>query len=347
MSASFGLWLIVASWASAQVTTPDSTELVLETPDIESEIESEESSLSAPPPPIGVRFGEPLEGGERVRVAYSFERSHRKGLLVGDRTRTAQHIIDNSYQPYESTPRSLDVTSHTFQLFYAPHPRATLVVEVPFYIKKLQTRSEFAVRSQDESTGVGDVEFALVVPFIRKGGESSHVHVGFDIPTGSIRRGGDDTRLPFDLQPGNGTFDFEWGWTYRGEMDWLSWGGQALGWHPIGRNGLSYRDGSRFEASIWSGVRIFRQLSASFRMSWEKQNNIRKHDAPQSITDPSFNSKARGGTYLTVSPGISIGLPPLGSQRLSVETDIPIYQDLSGPQLKRRWSVKAGWQWAY
>jgi hypothetical protein len=171
--------------------------------------------------------------------------------------------------------------------------------------------------------------------------------VGFDVPTGSIRRGGDETRLPFDSQIGNGTVDFEWGWTYRGEIDWLSWGGQALGRHPIGRNGLEYREGSRFEVSLWSGVRIWKGLSASLRVGWEKQNNISKHQASQSIIDPSFNAKARGGTYFTLWPGMTLALPQLGNQRLSVEAGVPVYQYLSGPQLKRKWSVKAGWQWGF
>jgi hypothetical protein len=340
------LWLVVAFSIPGYAATTDSTEEVLETPADELDAGKDASTHSPPPPPIGVRYGEPLEG-ERFRVVYRFERIQRQGLLIGDRDVSHAYVIANSYQPYDRTPRSLTVTAHTFELSYSPHPRATLVVEVPFIQKELETLHDSGLRTQEQTRGVGDVGFALVVPFIRKGNESSHVHVGFDVPTGSIRRGGDAMRLPFDSQIGNGTVDLEWGWTYRGSMDWLSWGGQAVGRHPVGRNDLHYREGSRFEVSIWGATRIFNGLSASLRLAWEKQNNIRKFEAPQSITDPSDNSKARGGTYITLSPGITLGLPRLGNQRVAVEVGVPVYQHLSGPQLERDWSVKAEWQWGF
>jgi hypothetical protein len=315
----------------------------------ESEASSDAAtSYSSPPPPIGVRFGEPLEG-ERFRLAYSFERIKKQGLMSGTRDRSASQVLPpNSFHPYDRTPRSLNITVHNFQLAYSPHPRVTLVVEVPFVQRELETMLDTGVRFEDQTEGVGDIDFALVLPFIRKRNESSHVHVAVKAPTGSIRRGGDDTRLPYDLQPGNGTVDLEWGWTYRGEMDWLSWGGQAWGRHPIGRNGLSYREGSLFEASLWTGARIWKGLSGSLRLSWEKQNNTRQHHSPsEPITDPSDNSKARGGTRLAVNPGITLDLVSLGHQRLAIEAEIPFYQDLSGPQLEKDWSVKAGWQWGF
>ena len=331
-------------------SSEDATQAVTE----ETEVERKKSSRSSPPPPLGVRFGEPLEG-QKFRVAYSFSRELRKGLLVGDRHRSPQNVLANSYNPYDRTPESLEVSVHTLQLAYAPHPRVTLVIEVPFVRKELETRDEFGAHSQVQTQGIGDIGFALVVPFILKGSESSHFHLGFNAPTGSIRRGGDNSRLPFDSQIGNGTFNLEWGWTYRGEMDWLSWGGQAVGWHPIGRNDLRYREGSRFETSIWSAIRLPAGFSASLRLAWNKRNNTRVPDGqfivdpsdPEAIDDPSDNPKTRGGTRLSVSPGLALDLPQLGNQRIAIEIGIPVHQDLDGPQLKQDWTLKAGWQWKF
>ena len=339
--------------ATVSVSAPVETEseTANDTATNESDVREEVSSRPAPPPPLGIRFAEPLED-QRFRVSYSFERIERRGMLIGNDHVSPSFVLDpkNSFNQYDRTPDSLKVTVHTVQLAYAPHPRATLVVEVPFLLKELETRDQFGVHTQEQTKGIGDVGFALVVPFIRKGKERSAVHIGFNIPTGSIRRGGDDTRLPFDSQLGNGTFDFEWGWTYRGEMDWLSWGGQAVGWHPIRRNDLRYREGSRFELSAWGGVRLLGGSSASLRFGWQKQNNTRVPQGdfvPPSINDPSDNPKARGGIRLILSPGLSLELPQLGNQRIAVEVGIPVYQDLDGPQLKQDWSIKAGWQWGF
>ena len=345
---------------SATVSVEAATETELETADKteadESDFRDGVSSRAGPPPPLGVRFAEPLED-QRFRVSYSFEREERSGMLIGNDHVSPSDVLNpnnsmpnNSFNPYDRTPESLEVTVHTVQLAYAPHPRATLVVEVPFLVRELETRDQFGVHTEDQTKGVGDIGFALVVPFIRKRRESSHIHLGFDIPTGSIRRGGDETRLPFDSQIGNGSFDIEYGWTYRGEMDWLSWGAQAVGRHPIGRNDLKYRTGSRFETSLWGAGRLPAGWSASLRFGWQKQNNIRVPDGEfvgGTITDPSDNPKARGGSRLTLSPGLSLEWPQLGNQRFAIEVGVPVYQDLDGPQLKQDWSIKAGWQWGY
>ena len=287
-----------------------------------------------PPTPIGLRYSEPLDG-TMFRFEYDYERTERKGILLGKRT-------------YTSTPHSLDVTIHTLQLTYAPHPRVNLVVDIPIEKRELSTNESSGMLSHAETTGLGDVEFVVVLPFIRKGRESSHVHLGVKTPTGSYRRGGDETRLPYDLQPGNGTWDLEWGWTYRGELDWLAWGGQIWGIHPQGRNGLHYRDGSHFQVTGWSAIRLFAGLSASVRMEWEKINNIRGHDRSlDQQSDPSNNSKMRGGESLQISPGLSFDIPELPHQRIAVEATLPLWENLDGAQLKRDWGLQVGWRWGF
>jgi hypothetical protein len=316
---------------------------------------SPSATSSAPPAPIGTRFAEPLEGGERVRLRYQFERTKLQGLMIGDRDVNPGLVRDALFLDYTATPRALDVTVHTVELAWAPHPRTTLVVQVPFLQKDLETLEASGDRRRHETEGVGDVNFALVVPFIRKrherAVESSHVHIAFDAPTGSIRK--EDRagrRLPYDNQIGNGTVDFEWGWTYRGAIDRFAWGGQVFGRHPLGRNGLRYAEGSRFVGSIWGGVELLAGLSTSVRVQWQKQNNVAGPGdrAFLPISNPAENGKARGGTRFLVGPGLAWTLPGvLRGQRLSFEAAIPVHQDLDGPQLEQDWVLTTGWQWSY
>lgn len=317
--------------------------------------EAGEAAITAPPVPLATRFAEPLEGGRRVRLRYQLERTKSQGLLIGTRDVNPGRVRDSLFLDYEETPRALDVTVHTVELAWAPHPRTTLIAQVPFLLKDLETLEASGNRRRHQTEGVGDVNFALVVPFIRKrharGLERSHVHVAFDVPNGSIRKEDrSGRRLPYDNQIGNGTVDFEWGWTYRGAFDRFGWGGQVFGRHPLGRNGLRYAEGSRFEASLWGSVGLIAGLSTSLRVQWQKQNNI---DGPGDraflpITNPAENGKARGGTRFLLGPGLAWDLPgPLRGQRLSFEASIPVHQDLDGPQLERDWVLTAGWQWAY
>jgi len=311
-------------------------------------VTGEAPNRSGPPAPLGVRMGEPLEG-DRVRLSYRFERIHRRGMLVGGDHQSPSEVRDKAFWNYTEIPRSQDISVHTFELAYAPHPRITLVAEMPVVVKDLERFDENDNRYHHQTEGVGDVGFYAIVPFIRKGLETSHVHFGFDAPTGSIRRGDTNPgRAPYDLQIGNGSVDLEWGWTYRGAWRFVSWGGQATGRHPLDKNGLGYREGSRFNASMWGATRLLWGLSASLRFGWEKQNNIRSRDKGlDPISEPSANAKARGGDRLDLSPGIALDLPQLFHQRLSVEVDLPVYQHLDGPQLERDWVVRAGWQWIF
>lgn len=320
-------------------------------PDAEATVEPDRPRRSAPPPPVGTRFAEPLEGGERLRVGYRFERTKLQGLLRADRDARPGAVRANSFDPlYTETPRALDRTTHRVDLAWAPHPRTTLVLQVPFVVRDLETiEGASGDRRRDQTEGVGDIALALVVPFIRKGRESSHVHIAFDAPSGDYREeDGSGRRLPYDLQLGNGTVDFEWGWTYRGERDGFSWGGQAVGRHPLAENGLGYREGSRFEASLWGGVQLFDGLSASLRVQWQKQNNLRSRDRGlEPIVSPAENGKARGGTRFFVGPGLAFALPGIEGQRLAIEASIPVHQDVDGPQLEQDWTLTTGWQWAF
>lgn len=306
-----------------------------------------DASIPAPvaPPPVGVRYGEALEG-RRMRLAYSWERHRYQGLMAGDDDITRDYA--RQVLGFGRTPRALDVTVHTVQVAFAPHPRVTLVVDVPFVQRQLERVEASGLRREADTEGVGDIGFAMIVPFIRKGREHSQVHLGFDAPTGSIRRSEAGQRLPYDSQIGNGSWDLEWGWTYQGDWGRLAWGGQAYGRHPVHRNGLDYRPGSRFVGTVWGAVRLFDGLSFSLRSEWEKQNNISGRDrALDPRFDPSENAKLRGGERISLAPGLSLSIPKLNGQKLGVEIAVPVHQRLDGPQLERDWSLKAAWQWVY
>jgi hypothetical protein len=304
----------------------------------------ETATYSPPPPPVGVRHAEPLEG-DRLRLAYRWERIKRQGLMDGGRDRTQNQVR----QQFPQTPRRLDVTIHSFEAAWAPHPRVTLVAELPFIETELERIDPSDTGFKNSTDGIGDFAFTAVVPFIRKRREASHIHVGFHAPTGSIRRrDGQPERLPYDAQIGNGTWDLEWGWTYRGETDRFSWGGQMKGVHPVGRNDLSYREGSRFDGSIWGGARLICGLSTSLRFAWIKTNNTAGQDRSLDPDfDPSMSAKLRGGHRLELGPGLALDLPQLRNQRLAFEASFPVWQDVDGPQLERDWSLKAGWQWVF
>jgi hypothetical protein len=86
-------------------------------------------------------------------------------------------------------------------------------------------------------------------------------------------------------------------------------------------------------------------LSAGARGEfWE---NISGSDPLLDPTDePTKDPRLQGGKRLSALLGITFhpqnGL--LKSQHFHVLCDVPVVQSLDGPQLKRRWGIRAGWQ---
>ena len=89
--------------------------------------ESSASGAGAAPPPIGVRFGETLED-ERLRIAYSWERTRGQGMMAGDNRVSTEYVRGTppAGLGYTQNPRSLEVTVHTIHVAYAPDTRVTL-----------------------------------------------------------------------------------------------------------------------------------------------------------------------------------------------------------------------------
>lgn len=53
-------------------------------------------------------------------------------------------------------------------------------------------------------------------------------------------------------------------------------------------------------------------------------------------------------TFMAISSNLMVPSGnPLAGQRLAVEFQMPIYQNLTGTQLKNRWRLILGWQYAF
>ena len=65
---------------------------------------------------------------------------------------------------------------------------------------------------------------------------------------------------------------------------------------------------------------------------------------------PSHRPDFHGGTRLDFAVSSNLMMPagnPLAGQRIAVEFTLPIYQNLTGTQLKNRWRLILGWQYAF
>ena len=194
---------------------------------------------------------------------------------------------------------------------------------------------------------------------------SLHFNLGLSLPTGSIDEqdrtpgmGGFGTRqLPYPMQLGSGTVDVKPGITLVGQKGDWSWGAQAMATIRIDENKANYQLGNQVEASSWIARRLSDWVSSSFRMRSLTWGNIHGRDTriPTSgmgvngFAVPTADPNLRGGTRLDALFGANFYIRRgfMKGHRFAVETGLPVYQYLDGPQLQTDWTLTAAWQYAF
>jgi hypothetical protein len=146
-------------------------------------------------------------------------------------------------------------------------------------------------------------------------------------------------RAFYSLQPGSRTFDYLPGASYVGAAFPWSWGLSYRGRIPLSNNSQGWRFGDLHEFNSWVGYNYFPAVTSTIRLSNTLQGRIQGHDPQISggsvPTDPNFY-----GGYLTeIFGGITIDGALIQHKEFSIEIEsgVPIYQNLNGPQIRKNW----------
>ena len=298
--------------------------------------------------PAGVDLDRPLSGGE-WRISYRFQGTWRTGNWDGsERISAAEARAEGP--PYTQVPITRDTAMHVVGLDWAPHERVTLLVRLP-----IMSVDEVAIfgppaEAKTHASGVGDLSFGVLLPFMRKGEQSTSVSLMFGAPTGSIRKA-DSTgqRLPYPMQPGSGSWTLSPGLNYTGRYEDLSWGGQVGAIFYLNDNSLDYEHSTRWHLTGWLGWSLGDWVSTSLRAEWNNFGNIGGIDAAQPFpfTSPAQDPTKQGGHRIDLGPGLNVLLPCCGGQRLALEAMFPVFQHLDGPQLGNSWVLNAAWRMSF
>ncbi len=229
-----------------------------------------------------------------------------------------------------------------------------------------------------ESAGLGDLRLSALIPLHNTPNADLILNAGVSIPTGSItvegsQGGSEVTVLPYPMQLGSGSFELRPGATFAATHGSWSYGLQASGAIRVNKNSQNYRLAPTIGSTLWGTRRFNDWLSVSLRGSYETWGNIttftehteteshehtaHSHAAPAGITQSIYMSSTmdpnlQGGTRGSVSAGMNLIFPDrlsgiLAGQRFAVEFQMPVYQNLDGPQMPLAWTLIAGWQYAF
>lgn len=234
-----------------------------------------------------------------------------------------------------------------------------------------------------ESVGLGDLRLSALIPLLNASNADLILNAGVSIPTGAIdvegTHGGDELIvLPYPMQLGSGSFELRPAVTFSEMNGSWSYGAQAHAAIPLNENSRGYRMAPTVGLTLWGARKLNDWLSISVRgwiQNWgnittsaehtemgtsEDEHDHTSHDshaAPIAPTQtvymsPTMDPNLQGGTRANLAGGINFIVPDrfggiLAGQRLAVEFQMPVYQNLDGPQMALGWTIVAGWQYAF
>ena len=201
------------------------------------------------------------------------------------------------------------------------------------------------------SAGIGDVKLDSLLTLWKRHNFTFLGNVGVSFPTGSIAQQADDgSILPYPMQLGSGSFEARPSITFSGAHGNWSYGGQLHGVFPLQTNSSEYRHGNSVSATTWGARRISNWLSLSGRLMFSHKGSITgKHPDLDLNRSPSHRPDFQGFNRLGVAISSNLIVPAgtLAGQRLAIEFILPVYQNLTGTQLRSRWKLVLGWQYAF
>ncbi len=297
--------------------------------------------------PIGVM-------GDHTHSAGEFMFSYRYMVMNMDGNRDDTDDLDpeDVLADFPVTPIDMTMEMHMFGAMYAPTGDLTLMAMLPYVAMEMDHITRSGVEFTTESSGFGDLPLSGLYNILDRDRQRLHLNLGVSIPTGSTNQkddtpAGEDSILPYPMQIGSGTFDLLPGITYSNQSDRGSWGAQVLGTLRLGENSGNYTLGDRLQTSLWIARNWTDSFSTSLRLKGSTWGDIDGADPrlnPRMV--PNADPSLRNGTRLDLGLGINLYAPEgdLQGARFALEFELPLYQDLDGPQLETDWMVTMGIQ---
>lgn len=289
--------------------------------------------------PISI-MGDHTHSQGEIMFSYRFMFMNMDGNGDGTEQLTNQEVRDYGYMV---SPTTMPMYMHMLGAMYAASDDITFMVMLPYSSISMDHEMMNGNTFTTESSGLGDIKLSTLISFYAKNNSKMHASIGLSLPTGSIEHkdatpssGGNEIVLPYPMQTGSGSFDFKPGVTYLTQTPSASFGAQLNGTIRLNDNNRNYRLGNRFEAVSWAGYRLSDVFSPQFSLRYSVWGDISGADTslnPNMIHTADPDLKA--GSRIDLGLGLNIQGPegPLHDLRVAFNYDLPVYQNLDGPQM--------------
>ena len=303
--------------------------------------------------PIGV-MGDHRHGAGEFMLSYRYMRMHMAGNGDGSGELSVSDV--NANYGYPVVPTSMDMDMHMVGAMYGLTDAVTIMAMLPFVKTSMDHHVvPMNVDFTTSASGIGDAKLSALIGLNLGLPGKFHIQAGLSFPTGSIDKRDDtpmmaNALLPYPMQLGSGTYDFIGNATWTVAQEGLSGGVQVSTVARTGENDRDYRLGNIYQATLFAAGQLNDWVSLSGRIIGKHVGDIKgANPALNPMMVQTADPANHGGQWISLGVGLNFVVPEgaLQGQRLAVEFTAPVYQNLNGPQLRTKWTLTAGWQYAF
>lgn len=202
-----------------------------------------------------------------------------------------------------------------------------------------------------QTQGIGDTKLTALYAISKKPTYHILASLGLSLPSGNINLKGKstdvmyaNTRYPFEMQTGTGSFELLPGICYLVKHNKLTYSAQMASVIRLNKNSVGYKYGNEAGLNTWLAYQLFPFMSSSFRVEAIVLGTSKGYDPNNSgIDDIATLSNGYNGERVNTYLGINLRAKKGAFNKLTLgfEYGLPVYQNLSGTQLKTKQFVNA------
>ncbi len=318
-------------------------------PTVEFEVveQSEADVAGSSHAPIGVPLSLQV-GTDQFGMVLRGSRSQYDGLRD---SRDDLSAAENFARGYEISPEERTDDMLELEAYFGLNERWDLYAVLPFLARDLDYDANVGLAGDIDTSGLGDVQLGAIFRSYDVEQTRLSYLVGLSIPTGSIDERGDyagapNTKLPYDLQLGSGTFDLVPAVLYESATNDILWGARAAGRiHLESENDEGWFRSNSMRLDLWAGKRFADDWKGTVRMQGDWWGDLHNFDPElDPVQSPGEDSLRQGGSRVNLYGGMSYDFDHDRTNRLELEIGAPVEEWLDGPQLSQELNIVLGWR---
>ncbi len=296
--------------------------------------------------PIGVMRDHIHKKGEYM-LSYRYDLMNMENMRNGTENISSAAILDE----YMMAPSKMRMEMHMVGAMYGVTDKFTVMAMTSYNTKKMKMLDMNNETSTQEVSDFGDLKLTAMYKIFDEGKNRAQFNLGFSIPSATIKKEKAGERLAYSMQSGSGSYEILPGISYSGFQENYSYGGQLNSTLRLNNNNSGYKLGDNYNINAWAARKLNESVSISSRLDYSVIQKIKGYDKTtytmsNLMMSPSYDPQNSGRKELDFLVGANF-IATKGSlkgHRLAIEGGLPVYQNISGNQMKNDYKLMFGWQ---